>query len=75
MTEKRDEESGKFIKQYPEKHFLRVVDEVDTPTTQEIADEVGCSYDLAYRRLQSLEVGNKVSRKEIGGSFLWSLPE
>jgi hypothetical protein len=73
MTEERDEDSGKFVEQYPEEEFLRVIEELDTPTTQRIADEVGCSYDLAYRRLRSLEGDSKVTQTEIGGSFLWSL--
>jgi len=72
VAQNRDEDSGKFTKQYPEEAFLEAVEQLETATTTEIAEEVGCSYDLAYRRLNALVDRGKVLRKEIGPSFVWS---
>jgi len=68
---KRDEETGQFSQEYPREEFLTAIEELDTPTTVEIADSVGCSYDLAYRRLQDLEEAGIIAKREIGGAFLW----
>ncbi|WP_336336882.1 transcriptional regulator [Haloarcula brevis] len=72
MVQDRDEDSGKFTEQYPEEAFLEAVEQLKTATTTEIAEEVGCSYDLAYRRLNTLVDEGEVQRKEIGPSFVWS---
>ena len=53
---------GKFTEQYPENAFLEAIKRLDTATTTKIAEEVGCSYDLAYRRLNSLLSEEKVER-------------
>jgi ribosomal protein S25 len=68
----RDDESGKYIEKYSDKEFIKSVKEVKTSTTQNIADRVGCSYDLAYRRLNTLEDEGILSSTEIGGCLLWS---
>ena len=72
VTADRDEESGKFTEQYPREAFLRAVDDIENATTARVAEEVGCSYDLAYRRLKALEDEEEVERTEIGSSFIWS---
>lgn len=72
MTADRDEESGKFTEQYPREAFLRAVESIDNATTARIAEEVGCSYDLAYRRLNTLEEDGEVTHTKIGSSFVWS---
>lgn len=68
----RDEESGKFTEKYPREAFLRAVEDVENATTKKVADNVGCSYDLAYRRLNTLTDEGDVTRVEIGSSFVWS---
>ena len=72
MTADRDEDSGKFTEQYPREAFLQAVNTIDNATTARVADEVGCSYDLAYRRLKDLEKEGDVTQTEIGSSFVWS---
>jgi hypothetical protein len=72
VAKDRDEDSGKFTEQYPEEAFLGAVERLETATTSEIAEEVGCSYDLAYRRLNTLIDEGEIQRKEIGPSFVWS---
>lgn len=68
---RRDEQTGKFTEQYSRTEFLEAITETETATTAAIADYVGCSYDLAYRRLQTLEEEGVVTQIDIGGSFLW----
>lgn len=72
MTADRDEESGKFTEQYPREAFLNAVEEIDNATTTKVAEKVGCSYDLAYRRLNKLEADGEIHRLKIGASFIWT---
>ena len=52
MPTERDEDSGQFREQYPRELFLDGVGELEVATTANVAEYVGCSYDLAYRRLK-----------------------
>jgi len=72
---RRDEQTGKFTEQYSRAEFLAAIIETETATTAAIAEYVGCSYDLAYRRLQTLEEKGEVTQIDIGGSFLWKTAE
>lgn len=74
MAPKRDD-SGKFTKQYPDEGFLEAVISSDTPTTTNISEEVGCSYDLAYRKLREFEQEGTVESRKIGNSLMWSVSE
>ena len=71
----RDEDSGKFREQYPTESFLKAVDELNMATTSKVAESVGCSYDLAYRRLTALAEEGQVVKSEVGGSLVWSEPQ
>jgi len=66
----RDDE-GKFNKEYPDEDFVSAIESLPVASTQNVADKVGCSYDLAYRRLQDLEESGDIEREEVGGSFVW----
>ena len=72
MGRERDDESGQYTSQYPREAFLNGISTADPATTQKVAEEVGCSYNLAYRRLQALEESKTVSNQEVGNSLLWS---
>lgn len=72
MTPERDDDSGKFTEQYPREAFLRAVAEIENATTAKVAEEVGCSYDLAYRRLNDLVEEGEITRTQIGSSFIWT---
>lgn len=72
MPADRDEESGKFTEKYPREAFVRAVENIENATTKKVANEVGCSYDLAYRRLNTLAEESEITRTEIGSSFVWS---
>lgn len=71
MSPNRDDKTGKFDEEYPRESFLEAVEEIGTATTSRVADHVGCSYDLAYRRLNELLERGEVEREEVGGSFVW----
>jgi len=70
----RDDE-GKYTETYPDEAFLTAVKELDVASTQNVANEVGCSYDLAYRRLKRLEREGEVETQEVRNAFLWFIAE
>lgn len=70
MEEGRDGE-GKYTEEYPDSAFIDAVRGLPVPSTQKVADEVGCSYDLAYRRLTDLFEEGKIEREEVGTSFVY----
>jgi CTP-dependent riboflavin kinase len=70
MRDDRDEE-GQYIEKYSDEAFLKAVDSIPVASTQNVADEVGCSYDLAYRRLKQLEQDGHVEHDGVGRSFIW----
>lgn len=55
--------------------FLEAVNDLEQATTSKVAEEVGCSYDLAYRRLKELEGNGDVEAVTVGNAYLWSLSE
>lgn len=71
MTPVRDDDSGQFREVFEREDFLRAVEELETATTANVAEAVGCSYDLAYRRLKALEGRQRITSKRVGNSFLW----
>lgn len=74
MPGDRDKDTGQFTEQFPVSAFVVAVEELEPTTTSSVAEEVGCSYDLAYRRLKELEEAGEVVAMEVGNTFLWSAP-
>ena len=70
MARGRDE-SGRFAERFEHEAFLRAVAALDVAGTADVADRVGCSYDLAYRRLGDLEAEGRVEKRTVGGAFVW----
>ena len=66
----RDEE-GKYTESYSDESFLNAIEEADVASTQAVADAVGCSYDLAYRRLKQLKDDGEVDSQEVRNAFVW----
>lgn len=73
MTTTAGDTPGSSTKQYLREEFLEAVAGIENATTKNVADEVGCSYDLAYRRLTKLADDGEITRIEIGSSFVWTL--
>lgn len=65
------DEGGRWNPQFEDDEFLDAVESLPVAGTQHVSDEVGCSYDLAYRRLKRLEENGRVSSEKVGGSFIW----
>jgi CTP-dependent riboflavin kinase len=74
MDDESRDESGKYSETYPDSAFLDAVHKLPVASTQNVADEVGCSYDLAYRRLNDLYDEEEVEREEVGNSFVYYIP-
>jgi CTP-dependent riboflavin kinase len=75
MPEEDRDSSGKYNEIYPNFAFISAVHNIPVASTQNVADEVGCSYDLAYRRLNSLYDSNKIEREKVGSSFVYYVPK
>lgn len=71
MARERDEDSGRFKTSYPLETFLDVFTEDQFFSTAEVAEKVGCTQNLAYRRLRELEESGEVRSKMIGPSLAW----
>lgn len=65
------DEQGRYTETYPDEAFLKAIEELDVASTQNIADKVGCSYDLAYRRLKDFQDEGKVNVQEVRNAFIW----
>ena len=72
--EDRDE-GGKFNQEYSDEEFLSAVENLPVAGTQKVADEVGCSYNLAYRRLKNLNESGQVNCEKVGSAFVWTRTE
>lgn len=71
MPPARDDETGKYNQEYPIESFFEALEEIEVATTSRVAERVGCSYDLAYRRLNELEKKGSIAKQDAGGSFIW----
>lgn len=71
MERDRDEYSGRFTREYSVNQFKEVVDNSEGISTKEVAEKVGCSRDLAYRRLRELKQEDQIEAELIGGSYRW----
>lgn len=75
MPADRDSETGQFTQEFPIDSFVEAVENLDRPTTARVAESIGCSYDLAYRRLKELEQSGEIIAVEVGNAFLWSIED
>jgi uncharacterized membrane protein len=75
MGRRRDADSGRFTTNYPDQEFIQALEGSSYVTTKQVANSVGCSQNLAYRRLHDLEERGLVSKKKVGQSLAWDLSE
>lgn len=62
--------------QYPRSAFVEAVREADDPLgTAEVAERVGCSRELAYKRLRELTDEGEIERRKIGSTNTWRSAE
>ncbi|WP_418284849.1 transcriptional regulator [Halorubrum sp. DTA46] len=70
----RDEETGRYTGEYSTEDFLDAITaEGGMAGTGDIADQVGCAHDTAYKRLQQMEKKGVVSSRKVGNTLLWSV--
>jgi GTP-sensing pleiotropic transcriptional regulator CodY len=70
----RDEDTGRYVEEYPPELFVDALSELDSAGgTQEIADEVGCKYDVAYKKLRALAEEGVITSRKVGNANLWML--
>ena len=69
----RDEKTGQYTGEYSTEEFLNAISAEDGMAgTGDIADEVGCAHDTAYKRLQRMEKEGLVTSRKVGNTLLWS---
>lgn len=61
---------------YTEEDFISAVRSIDgSVTTAKVADEVGCSHDLAWQRLSELTEKAMLVSEKVGNARVWSLTD
>jgi len=68
----RDERSGRFEAEFTDEEFIQTLDELDGAPTSEVAQEIGCKRNTAYKRLRRLRDEGRVESEEIGSSLRWT---
>lgn len=73
MPYDRHDDTGKFTPTYSPEDFIEAVEELDLPTTAEVAEYVGCAHRTALHHLNSLEAESRVTSRQAGRAKLWML--
>lgn len=72
----RNDDTGRYTDEYPPSAFTEAIAALGgSAGTQEVADEVGCIYDTAYKKLRSLEDSGKINSRKVANARLWELAE
>lgn len=69
----RHDDTGKFTPTYTPEDFLEAVEELDLPTTAEVAEHVGCAHRTALHHLNALAADGRVASRTAGRAKLWML--
>lgn len=65
---------GHFETQYPVSDFLDAIEELGgLAGTSDVAEEVGCARDTAYKKLKKLQEEERVSSRKVGGALVWEV--
>ena len=75
MDRDRDEYSGRFTREYSDEEFIDAVKSLESSSTSEVADHMGCSSDLAYRRLTELAEEGRIESEKIAGNYRWFIKD
>lgn len=67
----RDNRSGRYTTEFEAEAFIEALQTTGLASTRDIADEVGCSYDLAYKRLKELADDGVIEGNKIGNTYHW----
>jgi len=69
----RDNRSGRYTTEFEPEAFVEAVQQLGRASTRDVADQVGCSYDLAYRRLKELAEEEYIEGSKVGNTFIWEV--
>ena len=76
MDEDRERnEGGRFEPEHTDEEVLDAVQKHEPAGTKEVADELGIARQSADYRLRSLLDEDRVSKKKVGNSLVWSAEE
>ena len=68
----RDDDTGQFTEEYPPDDFVAAIEADGGATgTKDVADAVGCSYELAYKKLRQMADDGTIDRRKVGNVNLW----
>jgi predicted HTH transcriptional regulator len=68
-------EGGQFEPEYTDEEVVEAVAENEPAGTTEVADELGIARQSADYRLRRLLDDDRVSKKKVGNSLVWSVDE
>jgi predicted transcriptional regulator len=68
-------EGGQFEPEYTDEEVVEAVAENEPAGTTEVADELGIARQSADYRLRRLLDDERVSKKKVGNSLVWSVEE
>lgn len=68
-------EGGQFEPEYTDEEVIEAVAENEPAGTTEVADELGIARQSADYRLRRLLDDDRVSKKKVGNSLVWSVDE
>ena len=75
-AENQGSNAGHFEQKYFEDEFLAALEKEGwLAGTQDVADAVGCSYELAYKRLRALADAGDVESQKVANARVWSVTE
>ncbi|ELZ96640.1 winged helix-turn-helix transcriptional regulator [Haloferax sulfurifontis] len=68
-------EGGQFEPEYTDEEVIEAVAENEPAGTTEVADELGIARQSADYRLRRLLDDDRISKKKVGNSLVWSVDE
>ena len=76
LMPERDEDTGRYTAEYSIESFKEAIRGLGRDaSTKAIADEVGCEYDTAYKKLTRMESAGHVTGRKIASARLWEIED
>ena len=75
VTYDKTGDDGRFEPTFEREEFLDAVDDLELPTTAEIAESVGCAHRTALHHLNNLEERGDLDSRMIGRAKVWSIDD
>lgn len=70
----RDPKTGRYTAEYSKEEFADAIRTLGRDaSTSAVADEVGCDYDAAYKKLTRMEDAGEATSRKIGNARLWEV--